>query len=175
MKHEITDENRMRELTRDRGWLFHEDGEFAEMSIDTGGYTEKTNPIPGVTFGRYTGDVEKLRGLVGAVEEGWFKYFSSDSEIFCGFVDGEPVSFCLIDENADDCILARPDLKVGSIGCVGTHPKHRKRGIGLRMVDLATLLLRERGCDKIYISYTQVDFWYARLGYGTFARFSIKK
>lgn len=175
MKHEIINEMRMREMERNLGCVFCKDGECAEMSLDVGGYTEKTAPIPGITFGRFDGDVETIRAIVRQVEPDWAKYFSEDSFIFCAYANGEPISFCLVDELADGCMLARPGIKVGSIGCVGTLPAHRGHGIGLRMVDLATLLLRDAACDKIYISYTHIDHWYAKLGYEVFARFSFQK
>lgn len=71
-----------------------------------------------------------------------------------------------------DCVLSVPGVKVGSIGCVGTLPQYREQGIGLRMVELATLYLKNAGCDKSYVSYTHIERWYQKLGYQVFARFS---
>lgn len=61
------------------------------------------------------------------------------------------------------------------LGCVGTVPQYRNRGIGLRMVDLATLFLKNEKCDKAYIHYTHIDKWYAALGYQVFARFNLNR
>lgn len=91
--------------------------------------------------------------------------------MFFGYMGEKPVSFCVVNVNAD-CILSAPGVKVGAIGCVGTVPQYREAGIGLRMVDLTTLYLKNEGCDKAYISYTHIDKWYEKLGYQTFARFS---
>ena len=74
-------------------------------------------------------------------------------------------------EGDDNCPLAVPGIRVGSIGCVGTLPRHRGRKIGLRMVDLATVYLQREGYHKGYISYTAIDHWYAKLGYRTYTRF----
>ncbi|MBE6936376.1 MAG: GNAT family N-acetyltransferase [Ruminococcaceae bacterium] len=171
MKPERIDEARRAAMAERLGCVFCDDGAFAEMSMDLGTYQEKTAPIDAVSFGFYPGNAEDLQELVAAVDDGWVKYFHGKLPIFCGMIDGKVVSFCIVDPDADT-MLSRPDIRVGSIGCVGTSPAYRSRGIGLRMVDLATLYLQEKGCDKAYISYTHIDFWYARLGYETFARFS---
>lgn len=115
---------------------------------------------PGAEFGFYGGDVS---GAVAAVDPDWVQYFG-ESEVYCGIVDGEIASFCLLDEDVK-CIF--PGRKVGSIGCVGTVPEFRRRGIGLRMVAEASRELIRRGCDRIFIHYTGVYDWYARLGYRT--------
>ena len=56
-------------------------------------------------------------------------------------------------------------VRVGGPGCVGTLPAYRRRGIGLKMVEKATQILKERGFDYSYIHYTGVGPWYAKLGY----------
>lgn len=171
MKSEQIDGARRAAMAERLGCHFCEDGEFAEMSLDLSGYREKTQPIPGIRFGFYPGDAAELQGLAASVEEDWVKYFHGDLSVFCGFLDEKAVSFCIVNSNADT-MLSRPGIRVGSIGCVGTAPAYRSRGIGLRMVDLATQYLQNAGCDKSYISYTHIDFWYERLGYETFARFT---
>jgi ribosomal protein S18 acetylase RimI-like enzyme len=165
MKHEIINETRMREMERNLGCVFCKDGECAEMSLDVGGYTEKTAPIPGITFGRFDGDVETIRAIVRQVEPDWAKYFSEDSFIFCAYANGEPISFCLVDELADGCMLARPGIKVGSIGCVGTVPQYRRRGIGLDMTAQSVRILKDRGCDRVQLLYLVFDKWYGKLGF----------
>jgi len=57
---------------------------------------------------------------------------------------------------------------VGVPGCVGTVPRFRRQGIGLKMVALACEELRKMGCDTGFIHYTGVAHWYARLGFQTF-------
>ncbi|MGN0376655.1 MAG: GNAT family N-acetyltransferase [Suilimivivens sp.] len=164
---------RLKDLEKRLGCRFCKDGEFAEMSLQLGDYAEKTKPIEKVTFGFYKGDIEELRFAVSQVEGKWVQYFDKYSQVFCGYIGEKIVSFCLVEEDAD-CILTVPGVRVGSIGCVGTVPEYRGRGIGLRMVDLATAYLQKRGCDKGYIHYTHIDHWYKKLGYQTFARFSFK-
>ena len=58
-------------------------------------------------------------------------------------------------------------LKIGGPGCVGTVPEYRRQGIGLRLVQLATGILKDQGYDLSYIHYTAVAPWYAKLGYQT--------
>lgn len=152
--------------------MFCDDGVFAEMSLDLKDYTTRTAPIDGIVYGLYVGNAEKLRDRVALVNEKWCRYFREGTRVFCGYAKGDIVSFCIVESDAD-CILSNPAVRVGSIGCVGTLPEYRGRGIGLRMVDLATLWLKDERCDKAYVSYTHLDFWYERLGYVTFARFSL--
>lgn len=172
MNIEQIDPIRQHDMAQRLRCVFRENGEFAEMSRNLADYQEQTVSIPGVRFGFYKGDIEPLLRMVATVDGAWPVYFQADSPIFCAFCNEQPVSFCIVDEEVD-CLISRPGIRVGSIGCVGTLPDWRGRGIGLRMVDLATLLLKEAGCNKAYISYTAIDFWYARLGYSTFARFDI--
>ena len=64
-------------------------------------------------------------------------------------------------------------IKIGGIACVGTIPEYRKMGIGLRLVDLATLYLKKKGFDYSYIHYTHLEKWYNKLGYQGIAKFSL--
>ena len=82
----------------------------------------------------------------------------------CGFF--EIASFCILGYN-DATILNDGAKRMGSIGCVGTVPDFRRRGIGLEMVAEAAKLLLQRGCDDIFIHYTAVYDWYSRLGFKT--------
>lgn len=168
---EQLDIRKMQDFEQRLGCRFCGDGEYAEMSLPLGQYRETRPAIPGVDFGFYRGDLEPLQAAVLEVDKDWGPYFTADTPVFCGFIGSEIVSFCIVEEDPG-CILAAPGLRIGSIGCVGTVPAHRGKGIGLRMVDLATAHLQSRGFHKAYIHYTHIDGWYARLGYQTFARFS---
>lgn len=149
---------------------FCDDGIFSEMAQPLASYRERTAPIDGVTYGWFCGPLTQIHACVRAVDPDWVQYFQGDSPIFCAFLEGKPVSFCQVEE-MDHSILAAPGLKVGGIGCVGTLPEHRGRGIALRMVDLAALELRRQGMDISYIHYTFIDHWYQKLGYEVLARF----
>lgn len=172
MKIENINQKKLKELEKRLGCRFCSDGMFAEMSLDIKDYHEKTVPIQNIEFSFCKGSIDDIKAAVAKVEEDWVQYFKSTENVFCGYCDGEIVSFCIIDSDVD-CILSQDNIKVGSIGCVGTVPKSRKKGIGLRMVDLATVYLKNQKCDKAYIHYTHIDKWYAKLGYETFARFDI--
>ena len=162
---------KLRALEEKLGCTFGEEGKYAEMSLSVADYQEKTAPIENATFGFFEGNEEELLAVVAAVDKEWCQYLKGNPNVFCGFLDGKLVSFLSAKPNAD-CILSLPDLQIGSIGCVGTVPEFRGKGIALRMVDLATVWLKEQGCDKVYVNYTPIEHWYAKLGYQTFARFS---
>ena len=125
---------------------FGNDGVFVEMALALNEYQERLPSISGVSFGVYSGDLEKIRKLVEKVDAKWCKYFTENTTIFCAFVNKEPVSFCIITPTADS-ILCDDKLKIGGVACVGTVPEYRKRGIGLKMVDVATIYLKTLNCD----------------------------
>ena len=56
-------------------------------------------------------------------------------------------------------------IKIGGPGCVGTVFGYRRQGIGLKMVQDVTRILKDEGYDISYIHYTGVAHWYAKLGY----------
>ncbi len=172
MKEERINDRVLREMENRLGCVFCNDGEFAEMSIQLSSYKERTKPIENVSFGFYKNTIDRIKKVVSLVDSQWEQYFNENDPVFCGYVGEKIVSFCLVEEERD-CILTIPGIRVGSIGCVGTIPEYRGRGIGLRMVDLATVFLQKEGYDKAYIHYTHIDNWYAQLGYTSFARFSL--
>lgn len=120
-----------------------------------------------ITFGMYTGDLDTLRRAVALVDEDWVQYFNEGDEVYCAFDGDQVVSFCNLDEFG-----VFEGKKIGGPGCVGTVPAYRKQGIGLKMVQNATMLLKEQGCDMSYIHYTHVGPWYAKLGYETVLRWN---
>lgn len=123
-----------------------------------------------VDFGFYDGDIDELRRAVSCVDEEWVQYFTEGQMFFCGYVAGELASFCIVGDD-EQCLLSDGVAKIGSVGCVGTLPEFRNRGMGLRMVALASEWLKRQGCDKVFIHYTHLDGWYGRLGAKVFQRF----
>lgn len=109
------------------------------------------------------------------VGEGWAASINEDTCVFCAFCDGRIAAFCFVSTDVQCILKAGGSGAVGGIRCVGTLPEFRGRGVGLRMVDLATLYLKNQGCSRVYIDYTLIDKWYAKLGYEDFARFSLVK
>ena len=129
---------------------------------------EAAVPCPAhITFGRFEGDIHALRKVVALVEEDWPQWYNEGDHIFCAFDAGQVVSFCLLDDFGE-----YKGLRIGAPGCVGTIPSHRKQGIGLRMVQLATVELQKDGYDLSWIHYTAVGHWYAKLGYRTVVRWN---
>ncbi len=145
---------------------------YSEMGMDIKDFRAYRLTVPeNVTFRYYDGDHDELLKLVAAVDKEWVQYFSCDDNVFCGYFDGKPASFCIVNESVH-CLMSDGKNKVGSIGCVGTHPDYRRQGTGLRMVELATEYLAEKGCDKCLIHYTTLTDWYGRLGYRTFLSYT---
>ena len=141
---------------------------YHEMVLELGEYSDREISVPeGVTFGEYHGDFETLRARVRQVNPGWADYFGPDRRVYCGFMGGEAVSFCLVDDMG-----VYKGLRIAGPGCVGTLREHRRRGIGLKMVEHVTRLLRDEGYDLSYIHYTGVADWYAKLGYRTVLRWN---
>lgn len=144
---------------------------YVEMDMPLTEYQVPQMPMPeDVIFGFYEGGIEKLHEAVAAVEEEWVQYFDVNGKYFCGFVDGEIASFCIVGYD-EDCVISEEQVRIGSVGCVGTVPKYREKGIGLYMVALATQELKQAGCDKGFIHYTALEKWYGKLGYESFMSF----
>ena len=146
------------------------DRRYDEMALALDGFSADALQIPvpaGVRFGFYEGDLEAFRRLVARVDDGWPGLYTERDRVYCGF-DGDSVaSFCMIEDMG-----VHAGLRFGGPGCVGTLPEYRRRGIGLRMVQNATEILRREGYDISYIHYTGVAGWYARLGYRTVLRWN---
>lgn len=145
-------------------------GTGVEMGMDISGF-EPLLPDTDITYDFLSGRYEELKKAVASVDEEWVQYFSEDSSIYCGFKNGEIACFCLVDFDAE-CILSDENSKVASIGCVGTVTKFRRNGYGLRMVEYATLISKEKGCNKSFIHQTHLENWYGKLGYKTVIKFS---
>lgn len=117
-----------------------------------------------VSFGFYNGNISELKQAVHKVEKAWTDFFNENSRAYCGFVSGKIASFCLIDDMGSHTVNGQL-LKIGGPGCVGTLPEYRGKGIGLTMVKNATEILKKKGFAYSYIHFTDVEQWYARLGY----------
>ncbi|MDE7361442.1 MAG: GNAT family N-acetyltransferase [Oscillospiraceae bacterium] len=122
-----------------------------------------------VSFGFYNGSLDVIKKIVEKVDPDWVQYFDGVERIYCGYVNGEPVSFCHVSDMGKHNVNGRV-IKVGGPGCVGTLPEYRDRGIGLTMVSHATRILKEEGYDLGYIHFTYVAEWYGKLGYKTVLR-----
>ena len=124
-----------------------------------------------ISFGYYEGDLEELKKEVRRVVEYWAESYNGKHRIFCGYMDGKVVSFCLIEDKGVHSIGGQ-NLKIGGPGCVGTLPEYRKKGIGLTMVKKVTEILKEEGYDYSYIHFTGVAPWYEKLGYETILKWN---
>lgn len=140
-------------------------GNIAEMCGEAVALQLHQQAPAGVDFGWEKCGTERLSAAVSSVDEDWVQYFG-EGECFCAYVGGEISSFCLVEDDVT-CMFSDGHSRVGSVGCVGTVPAFRRRGIGLAMVAEASRILLERRCDRIFIHYTGVYDWYAKLGYQT--------
>lgn len=147
-------------------------GDFTEMELPLAHFSVPKSDIPeNAEFRFYDGDIETLRSAVAEVDEEWVQYFDDDGSFFCCFMDGKLAAFCIIGEN-ERCLLSDGTAETGSIGCVGTVPEFRRKGLGLHMVALGAEWLKSRGCDNVFIHYTHLCDWYAKLGAKVFLRFT---
>lgn len=148
-------------------------GEFNEMELRLSELRFPDEKAPcGARFGFFNGELTDLHCAVAEVDEEWVQYFDRKEDVFCGYDEGgELASFCIVGED-EDCLLCDGIAKVGSIGCVGTLPEFRRKGISLNMVAHAAELLKESGSGKVFIHWTHLDKWYAKLGAVTFLKFS---
>ena len=143
---------------------------FNEMSLELGDFTVPSYEEPeGATFGFYDGSIEAMRRAVAEVDDDWVQYFNEDGLFFACMMGDEIASFCIVGE--DECCLLSDGRRIGSIGCVGTVPKFRRNGLGLQMVALGAEHLKNIGCERVFIHYTHINNWYAKLGAKTFLRF----
>ncbi len=119
-----------------------------------------------INFGMYEGDFEAFLTEVNKVDTGWAKIYKPKDRIYCAFDGDKIASFCMLEDMGtytEDGVT----YKIGGPGCVGTVPEYRKKGIGLKMIQNATSIIRDLGYDISYIHYTGVAPWYAKLGYET--------
>ncbi len=138
---------------------------YSEMALSLPAFSELELSIPvppGTRFGLWKGDLDTLREYVAQVDPGWVKLYDGQQRVLCGFAGDELASFCMLEDFGE-----HGDMRIAGPGCVGTLPAFRRKGIGLRMIQLATRMLRDDGYDLSWIHYTGVAPWYARLGYKT--------
>ena len=143
-----------------------------ELIIDLRTYNAENYPLTcpaHISFGWFKGDVKQLQDAVREVEEPWVEYFNEGDRVYCAFDGEKVVSFCLVDNFGE-----YKGLKVGGPGCVGTIPSYRRQGIGLKMVQDATLILQKEGYDISHIHYTGVGPWYAHMGYQPILKWNCK-
>ena len=143
---------------------------FEEMALDLRAESPDGEKLPapeGVSFGCWTGDLSDLRRQVARVDETWPPFFGIKDRVYCAFAEGRLASFCILEDRGE-----RLGLRIAGPGCVGTLPEFRRRGIGLKLVQNATEILRAEGYDISYIHFTGVAPWYAKLGYRTVLRWS---
>lgn len=144
-------------------------GEYCEMEIPLSDYRD-TLPEVSAEF-RFYDNIEDIRAAVEKVDDDWVQYFNGDGEYFCGFDGaGRLVSFCIFGDD-EDCLISKENVRTGSVGCVGTIPEARGRGIGLKMVSLAIEELKRRGCGQCFIHQTHLENWYGKLGARTVIKF----
>ena len=145
---------------------------FDEMILGLEDFEEKELPVPtGITYGLFTGNITELHSAVREVVPHWVDFFNEGDRVYCGYAGDEIACFCIIEEMGEHPLDGRM-IRVGGPGCVGTVPKFRRQGIGLKMVQDVTRILRDEGYDISYIHYTGVAHWYAKLGYRSVVRWN---
>ena len=141
------------------------DDTYSEMILDLKSY-QPVPPVPvkgDIQYVTWEGNKALLYEAVRKVIPEWVPIFETiDDPVLCGMEDNHILSFCILEN-----MKSYKGLRIGGPGCVGTVPEARGRGVGLRMVQIATEHFRREGYDISYIHYTGVAPWYAKLGYQT--------
>lgn len=147
---------------------------FDEMILDLKSFSKDSLKLytpPEIKFRLFSkkDSFEELLTSVSKVVPHWVDFFKKDSieNIYCAFSNEQIVSFCLLEE-----FKYFSGQKIAGPGCVGTTPEFRRKNIGLKLVQNATSILKERNFDLSYIHWTGVPYWYAKLGYKTFLRWN---
>lgn len=147
-------------------------GYYEDMFLDLKDFdinnTKYNEDIDSIEFKYYDGSMEDLHKAVARVEKGWVDCFGIPEYVFVAMKGDKICSFCNISPN-DVTRLSADNTVVGNIGCVGTVPEMRKKGIGLTLVAKATQILKDKGTNVVHIHYTGVAPWYRKLGYETYA------
>ncbi|MHB1219249.1 MAG: GNAT family acetyltransferase [Alphaproteobacteria bacterium] len=98
-----------------------------------------------------------------------FAVASADAEILVGVVEDEIAA----------TVMVGHDGHRGWLYYVAVAPARQRRGLGWRMVEEAEAWLRQRGAPKAQLmireTNTQVEAFYARLGYATIPRIVMQK
>lgn len=154
---------------------YHNTGNFVEMQMPLKDVNVEELPVnlnpENITFG-YCTDEEKsnLYEAVAQVDEEWVQYFKGSGSFYVAKEEDQIIGFTAL--SFDDMTLQSTGFnKVGNVGCVGVIPSKRKYGLGLTMVARSIAELKKHGVEIGYIHFTQLESWYAKLGYRTFCRF----
>ena len=112
------------------------------------------------------GDLADVFEAVVRVEPKWLKFYENNtrSVIIKAVLSGKTVGFAMADTDAGTIITGK-DNRTGLLGYVGVVPEERNRGIGLGMVAYAAEYMKSAGCTEVYVNYTSLDEWYAKLGF----------
>ncbi len=98
-----------------------------------------------------------------------FAVASQDAEVLVGVVDGKIAATAMVGH----------DGHRGWLYYVAVAPSRQKSGLGREMVEAAEEWLRQRGAPKAQLmireTNTQVEAFYARLGYATIPRIVMQK
>lgn len=124
-----------------------------------------------ISFGYYSGNLDELKEIVRKIAPHWSDKFNGENRIYCGYVNGKVVSFCII-ENLGTYHVDGQQLRIGGPGCVGTQIEYRNQGIALTMINHVTQILKEEGYHFSYIHFTVVSTWYEKIGYSIFLKWN---
>ncbi len=138
------------------------------MNLETENYDIAALDIPipeNVTY-RYAreSELDKVIAAVKTVIPEWAKcYENTEDKILIAECENEIAAFELLNEYGG--VFTKGNIKHGCIGCVGTVPKYRNRGIGLYMTAYGVDLLKTEGCESIQLLYVERVKWYGKLGF----------
>ena len=108
----------------------------------------------------------EVLGMVKTVEPNWLKYCENcaGKTVITAERGGKATGFVIAETDAHT-IITEEGCKTGLIGYAGVIPEERNKGTGLSMISWTTGYLKTEGCTEVFISYTSLDQWYAKIGY----------
>jgi ribosomal protein S18 acetylase RimI-like enzyme len=122
--------------------------------------------IDGITYRYYENrDKNDLMQAVSEVDFSWLDIFKhNESKVILAVKDDIICGFIMLGKNND-----YPNI--GSIGCTGTVPEYRSKGIGTMLSLIATRELKKQGFEYAYAEYTDLLNLYSRANYNVYIEY----
>lgn len=136
---------------------------YEEQLMDLHTYDPDAVEVPcpaNITFGVYEGDFEELQRTVLEIDDSWDGIFQPDTPVYAAYDGDKLVGLCILEDFG-----TYEGYKIGGPGCIGVLDEYRRQGIGLKLVQKSSGVLKERGYDLGYIHYTSFAKLFSRVGY----------
>lgn len=152
---------------------FRPEGECHDLIQDVRRYEQRCSVPNGVAIGPvHKSEVVEVVAFEGRHFPEWRDHYASilagkrEGNVIVARCDGRIVGSVIYHTATGDHTWTELlGDTMGELGAVGVDVAYRRRGIGLAMVDFATIAMRQRGGDVSLVGWTSLTDWYSRLGY----------